>query len=348
ERARAYRRALLSQHGPPHCPRLRAEGRARRRHHPVPGGAAPVLAAPALAPPAGAARGRLAALRGLHDVRDGLSRALHLHRRRRAPEPRDREGPAALRHRSGEVRVLGLPRGGVPGGRDPHGHGHPRVLLVQPRRHDLHQGNAAVARARARRRPSALAHSAAARSEAVMAYVAFFIVALVATRSALGPVLRANAIHGALFLVLNLGSIAALYLMLGAEFLAAAQVIVYAGAIMVLFVFAIMVLIPGKEETGPDPRRAARLFAVPVGALMFLLLLVVIAGRWSGPRGPAGPSGSVAAVGRLLFTNYLFPFELTSVLLLAAMVGVLLLARRRGWGGWNGMGPGGGRKGKRF
>jgi NADH-quinone oxidoreductase subunit J len=106
-------------------------------------------------------------------------------------------------------------------------------------------------------------------------------------------------------------------------------VIVYAGAIMVLFVFAIMVLIPGKEETGPDPRRVARLLAIPVGALMFLLLLVVIAGRWSVPRGPAGPSGSVAAVGRLLFTNYLFPFELTSVLLLAAMVGVLLLARRR-------------------
>jgi NADH-quinone oxidoreductase subunit J len=106
-------------------------------------------------------------------------------------------------------------------------------------------------------------------------------------------------------------------------------VIVYAGAIMVLFVFAIMVLIPGKEETGPDPHRAARLLAVPVGALMFLLLLVVIAGGWSGPRAPAGPSGSAAAVGRLLFTSYLFPFELTSVLLLAAMVGVLLLARRR-------------------
>ena len=162
-----------------------------------------------------------------------------------------------------------------------------------------------------------------------MAYAVFFVVALVATGSALALILRKNAIHGALFLIVNLGSIAVLYLMLGAEFLAAAQVIVYAGAIMVLFVFAIMVLIPGKEETGPDPRRGARLLAVPVGALLFLLLALVVAGRWSGPRGPAGPSGSVAAVGRLLFTNYLFPFELASVLLLAAMVGVLLLARRR-------------------
>jgi NADH-quinone oxidoreductase subunit J len=162
-----------------------------------------------------------------------------------------------------------------------------------------------------------------------MAYAAFFIVALIATGSALGLILRTNAIHGALFLVVNLGSIAALYLMLGAEFLAAAQVIVYAGAIMVLFVFAIMVLIPGKEETGPDPRRAARLLALPVGALLLLLLVFVIVGRLRGAPTAGGPSGSVPALGRLLFTSYLFPFELTSVLLLAAMVGVLLLARRR-------------------
>jgi NADH-quinone oxidoreductase subunit J len=162
-----------------------------------------------------------------------------------------------------------------------------------------------------------------------MAHVAFFVIAAIAVASALGLILRPNAIHGALFLVVNLGSVAALYLMLGAEFLAAAQVIVYAGAIMVLFVFAIMVLIPGKEESGPDPRRGARVLAVPVGGLLLLLLIFVVIGRWSVPRGPAGAIGSADALGRLLFTSYLFPFELTSVLLLAAMVGVLLLARRR-------------------
>jgi NADH-quinone oxidoreductase subunit J len=162
-----------------------------------------------------------------------------------------------------------------------------------------------------------------------MAYAAFLVLAVLAIGSAVGLILRRNAIHGALFLVVNLGSIAALYLMLGAEFLAAAQLIVYAGAIMVLFVFAIMVLIPGKEEIGPDPRRGARLLAVPVGALLLLLLVFGVVARWSGPPVPGGPSGSAAAVGRLLFTSYLFPFELTSVLLLAAMVGVLLLARRR-------------------
>jgi NADH-quinone oxidoreductase subunit J len=162
-----------------------------------------------------------------------------------------------------------------------------------------------------------------------MAFVVFALVAVVAVGSALGLVLRRNPIHGALFLVVNLGCIAVFYLMLGAEFLAAAQVIVYAGAIMVLFVFAIMVLIPGKEETGPDPRRSLRVWALPVAGLLFLQVVVwLLVSRGAQPMGQPAPGG-VEAIGRLLFTDYLFPFELTSVLLLAAMVGVLLLARRR-------------------
>jgi NADH-quinone oxidoreductase subunit J len=163
-----------------------------------------------------------------------------------------------------------------------------------------------------------------------MALVGFVIVALLAVGSALGLVLRKNPIHGALLLIVNLGCIAVLYLMLGAEFLAVAQVIVYAGAIMVLFVFAIMVLIPGKEETGPDPRRSLRLWALPAGALLFLQVVAwVLLSRRTAPIGAPAAAGGVEAIGWLLFTDYLFPFELTSVLLLAAMVGVLLLARRR-------------------
>jgi NADH-quinone oxidoreductase subunit J len=161
-----------------------------------------------------------------------------------------------------------------------------------------------------------------------MATVTFVIVALLAVGSALGLVLRRNPIHGALFLVVNLGCVAVLYLTLGAEFLAAAQVIVYAGAIMVLFVFAIMVLIPGKEETGPDPLRPVRTLALPGGVLLFVQLVVILTSRRGAPA-PAAPAGGVESLGRLLFTDYLFPFELTSVLLLAAMVGVLVLARRR-------------------
>ena len=162
-----------------------------------------------------------------------------------------------------------------------------------------------------------------------MGAVAFVLIAGVAVGSALGLVLKRNPIHGALFLVVNLGTVAVLYLTLGAQFLAVAQVAVYAGAIMVLFLFAIFVLIPGKEETGPDPRRAYRLLALPVGAALLVLLAVVVAaGARGGTAAPAAPDG-VEAIARLLFTDYLFPFEVTSVLLLAAMVGVLLLARRR-------------------
>ena len=147
-----------------------------------------------------------------------------------------------------------------------------------------------VAGAGRRRRAADLAGADPGRSDGRDgAWSSFVIVALVALGSALGLILKRNAIHGALFLVVNLGSIAALYLMLGAEFLAAAQVIVYAGAIMVLFVFAIMVLIPGKEETGPDPRRRLRLLALPAGGRALRA-----AGRHGGRRArpaPAAPAG---------------------------------------------------------
>ena len=162
-----------------------------------------------------------------------------------------------------------------------------------------------------------------------MALVVFLVVALTAVGSALGLIVKRNPIHGALFLVVNLASIAVLYLMLGAEFLALAQVIVYAGAIMVLFVFAIMVLIPGKEETGPDPLRKIRVLALPLGGLLLVMLTAVVGRMSAGPATPRPAPGGVEALGRVLFTDYLLPFELTSVLLLAAMVGVLLLTRRK-------------------
>src|SRR6266581_672445 len=105
-----------------------------------------------------------------------------------------------------------------------------------------------------------------------MSAVAFAVLAVLVLGSAAGLLLRRNPIHGALFLVVNLASVAGLFLTLRAEFLAAAQVIVYAGAIAVLFVFAIMVLIPGKEETGPDPLRGQRWMAVPLVGLLLIVL----------------------------------------------------------------------------
>ncbi len=163
-----------------------------------------------------------------------------------------------------------------------------------------------------------------------MAFVAFGILALLVVGSAAGLILKRNPIHAALFLVLNLASVAGLYLTLRAEFLATAQVIVYAGAIAVLFVFAIMVLLPGKVETGPDPLRAQRWVAVPlVGVFLVLSVLILRSAVFRRPGPGAHVPGGVEAVGRLLFTDYLFPFEVTSFLLLAAIVGVLTLAKRK-------------------
>jgi NADH-quinone oxidoreductase subunit J len=160
-----------------------------------------------------------------------------------------------------------------------------------------------------------------------MEWIVFGLVAATAIATALGLVIRSNPLHGALFLVANLFCVAVLYLMLRAEFLALAQVIVYAGAIMVLFIFAIMLLIPGRAEAGPDSLARARRLALPLAAVLGLAI-VLVAGRTGGPAAGA-PPGGVGPIGRLLFTDYLLPFEVTSLLLLAALVGALTLARRR-------------------
>jgi NADH-quinone oxidoreductase subunit J len=160
----------------------------------------------------------------------------------------------------------------------------------------------------------------------MMEWVVFVLVAVTAIGTALGLVIRLNPLHGALFLVGNLFCVAVLYLLLRAEFLALAQVIVYAGAIMVLFIFAIMLLIPGRAEAGPDPLAATRRLAVPLAGLLGVVVAVV-AGR-TGAAATSGPPGGVGTIGRLLFTDYLFPFEVTSLLLLAALVGALTLAKR--------------------
>jgi NADH-quinone oxidoreductase subunit J len=161
-------------------------------------------------------------------------------------------------------------------------------------------------------------------------WVAFLIVAGSAVAFAVGLVTRLNPLHGALCLVGNLFCVAVLFLMLRAEFLAMAQVIVYAGAIMVLFIFAIMLLIPGRSEVGPDPLGPQRMLALPFAGLLGLVVVGVLPFAPSfGAVSPPAASGGVRAVGERLFTDYLFPFEVTSILLLAALVGALTLAKRR-------------------
>ncbi|HET6365921.1 MAG TPA: NADH-quinone oxidoreductase subunit J [Pseudomonadales bacterium] len=158
----------------------------------------------------------------------------------------------------------------------------------------------------------------------------FLLLAVLVVGTALGVVLLRNPIHAVLLLAINLAGVAALYLMLQAQFLALIQVIVYAGAIAVLFVFAIMVLIPGKEETGPDPLHAQRWLAVPLVGLLLLEVLLILRSNafQAGPPAPGAPTG-VEPLYRLLLTDFLFPFEVTSVLLLAAFVGVMALTKKK-------------------
>jgi NADH-quinone oxidoreductase subunit J len=163
--------------------------------------------------------------------------------------------------------------------------------------------------------------------------ILFFVFAVVAVAGALLLILAREPIHSALSLVLVMITLAALYLLLGAEFIAAVQIIVYAGAIMVLFVFVIMLLNAGTEER-TNWSSIAKYAGVPLA--IFLLLEVA---HWMARAGPsvgiangAGRATNTAvstrALSELLFQKYLFPFEATSILILIAVLGALVLAKR--------------------
>lgn len=159
----------------------------------------------------------------------------------------------------------------------------------------------------------------------------FVGLAMVAIGSALGMLLSRNAVYSALFLILNFLTIAVFYLLLGGVFIAMAQVTVYAGAIMVLFLFVIMLL--GAERLGEEPslpwqRPLAIILAVLLVAETAYILLAQNNATMPAPEVPLTEFGSPDAIGQLLFNDYLLPFEVTSILLLIAMVGALLLTRR--------------------
>jgi NADH-quinone oxidoreductase subunit J len=163
-----------------------------------------------------------------------------------------------------------------------------------------------------------------------MDVILFLIFAAIAVVAAINVVVQTHPISSAVSLIGVMGSLAVLYLLLGAEFIAAAQVIVYAGAVMVLFVFVIMLLNAGAEA------RVGRSFVASLlGAPVLIALLAVLA--WVVERiYPRGTTvhfggftgGSAQAVGRALFTTYLLPFEITSILVLIAIIGAVVLARK--------------------
>ncbi|MCA9934288.1 MAG: NADH-quinone oxidoreductase subunit J [Ardenticatenaceae bacterium] len=162
--------------------------------------------------------------------------------------------------------------------------------------------------------------------------ILFFILAFIAVLSALGMLLSRNAIYSALFLVLNFVTIAILYLVLNAPFIAMVQITVYAGAIMVLFLFVIMLL--GAERLGGvassrDWEWATAGILGGVLLLVFMLELVLKPGGGTTELAATFIDTSPAALGMRLFEAYVFPFELTGVLLLAAMIGVVVLGRTK-------------------
>ena len=160
--------------------------------------------------------------------------------------------------------------------------------------------------------------------------ITFFILAIIAIAAALGMLLSRSAIYSALFLVLNFGTVAVFYILLNAPFIAMAQVSVFAGAIMVLFLFVIMLL--GTELLPPSKALPwQRPLAICLGVILFAesiyLLFIRKAASGDVPQ-PIQAFGSPQAVGQALFSSYLLPFEITSVLLLIAMVGAIVLAVR--------------------
>jgi NADH-quinone oxidoreductase subunit J len=171
----------------------------------------------------------------------------------------------------------------------------------------------------------------------MLALVLFFIFAAVCVGGAINLLAQKHPINSALSLIVVMGSLAVIYLLLGAEFVAAVQVIVYAGAVMVLFVFVIMLLNAGVEERSEHGSRVALVLGVPgliIGLSIGIWLVSHIPGldqiRIGGPTVMNGTAafGNPQAVGRLLFRDYLLPFEVTSILILIAIMGAVVLARR--------------------
>jgi NADH-quinone oxidoreductase subunit J len=164
-------------------------------------------------------------------------------------------------------------------------------------------------------------------------FITFVILAPVSVLTALGMVLNRHAVYSALLLVVNFFCLAAFYVLLQAQFLAAVQVIVYAGAIMVLFLFVLMLLGVSREDVlsetikGQRPA-AAILVALLLGGVVWALLAKPFSGAGVDLLRVAG-GDNVRAIGQLLFTRYVFAFEATGLLLVVAAVGALVMAKRR-------------------
>lgn len=157
----------------------------------------------------------------------------------------------------------------------------------------------------------------------------FWFLSVVAIAAALGTIISRNPIFSALSLVLNMFALAGLYLTLQAEFIAVVQIMVYAGAIMVLFLFVIMLLNLGSETKDINPSRLQQGLAIILGG-GFLLMMIRIFMIQLAPtkRQSEFMNGKVEKIGEWLMKDYVFPFEMISVILLASLIGAILIAKK--------------------
>ena len=159
--------------------------------------------------------------------------------------------------------------------------------------------------------------------------VIFFVLAALAVIGAISLILQKHPIHSALSLIVVMVALAGMYLLMGAEFVAAVQIIVYGGAIMVLFIFVIMLLNAGEEER-TDFSKLAKFGGLPLALALTGLLAAAMVRHGNAIPNPDTP-GVLASTGNLstlLFTTFVYPFELTSFLILVAIMGALVLAQR--------------------
>jgi NADH-quinone oxidoreductase subunit J len=166
----------------------------------------------------------------------------------------------------------------------------------------------------------------------------FFVFGALTLAGAFGVVLARNPVHSALSLVVTLVSVAVLFLQQDAHLLAAVQVVVYAGAIVVLFLFVIMLLGVDQTDTLRDPLKAQRAAAIVLGLIVLAEIIFLAGHNWAtGAKAPAtqairggtpGLGNNVERIARSLFTDFLWPFEITAALLVLAVIGAVVLARR--------------------
>ena len=164
--------------------------------------------------------------------------------------------------------------------------------------------------------------------------ILFIVLALVGVVSSVTMISRPHPVISAVFLILNFFALAGLYLLLNAQFIAVVQVIVYAGAIMVLFLFVLMLLNTDKEDLIFKKNKMVKLFAIAIAVLIFAQIAYLI--FFSSPSETVNPdlaksiqSGTIEEIGSKLYTDYILPFEVAGFLLLAATIGALVLAKKK-------------------